>query len=99
MRDVQSSIRLFQLFAFLDRLEMWHAVQVRFLLQRGLTLAQYSVLDTLWYVGTLAFEVPTGAITDRCGKRLSLLRYLGAGILCCMGLLLALLRRESPAWA
>jgi MFS family permease len=73
MRDVRFNLRLFQLFAFLDRLEMWDAVHVLYLLQRGFTLAQYSILDTLWYVGTLAFEVPTGAITDRYGKRLSLL--------------------------
>jgi len=66
-------IRLFQVFAFLARLDLWDAVYVLFLLGRGFSLAQYGVLDSLWYAGTLLFEVPTGALTDRYGKRISFL--------------------------
>jgi len=72
MRETQSNVRLFQIFAFLNRLELWDAVYVLFLLDRGFSLAQYGILDSLWYVGTLLFEVPTGALTDRYGKRISL---------------------------
>jgi MFS family permease len=72
MRETQSNVRLFQIFAFLNRLELWDAVYVLFLLDRGFSLAQYGILDSLWYVGTLLFEVPTGALTDRYGTRISL---------------------------
>ena len=73
VRSTETNIKLFRLFAFLNRLDMWNAVHVLFLLQRGFSLTQYSILDSLWYVGTLVFEVPTGALTDRCGKKVALL--------------------------
>lgn len=73
MPQTASNVRLFRIFAFLNRLELWEAVYVLFLLERGFSLTQYGMLDSLWYVGTLLFEVPTGALTDRYGKRISLL--------------------------
>jgi MFS family permease len=66
-------VRLFQLFAFVSRLELWEPVYVLFLLARGFSLAQYGLLDTMWYVGSVLFEVPTGALADRLGNRASLL--------------------------
>ncbi len=68
-----TQVRRFQLFAFASRLELWQAVHVLFLLQRGFSLAQYGLLDTMWYVGSVLFEVPTGALADRLGNRASLL--------------------------
>jgi len=68
-----TQVRLFQLFAFLSRLELWGAVHVLFLLQRGFSLMQYGLLDTMWYVGSVLFEVPTGALADRLGNRAALL--------------------------
>jgi MFS family permease len=68
-----TQVRLFQLFAFVSRLELWEPVYVLFLLQRGFSLAQYGLLDTMWYVGSVLFEVPTGALADRLGNRASLL--------------------------
>ena len=70
---VRSNIKLFQVYIFLNRLEMWLPITVLFLLGKGLTLAQYAVLDVVWYVSTLVFEVPTGVLTDRYGKKKSLL--------------------------
>ena len=52
-RRVQSNIKLFQVYIFLNRLEMWLPITVLFLLGKGLTLAQYAVLDVVWYVSTL----------------------------------------------
>jgi MFS family permease len=68
-----SNIRLFYVYIFLNRLEMWLPVIVLFLLDRGFSLTQYAIVDAVWYVSTLAFEVPTGVVTDRCGKKASLL--------------------------
>jgi len=70
---VPTQVRRFQLFAFVSRLELWESVYVLFLLRSGFSLAQYGLLDTMWYVGSVLFEVPTGALADRLGNRASLL--------------------------
>jgi MFS family permease len=70
---MDSNIRLFYVYIFLNRLEMWLPVTVLFVTGRGVSLAQYTILDAVWYASTLAFEVPTGAVTDRYGKKISLL--------------------------
>jgi len=61
-RGLESNIRLFYVYVFLNRLEMWLPTVVLFLLDSGFTLTQYALVDTVWYVATLVFEVPTGVI-------------------------------------
>jgi MFS family permease len=73
MGKMQSNIKLFYLYIFLNRLDMWLPIIVLFILDMGFSLAQYAILDATWYIATLIFEVPTGAITDRVGKKNSLL--------------------------
>ena len=73
MRAMQRNIRLFHAYMFLNRLEMWEPIIVLLILGRGFSLTQYALLDSIWYLSTLVFEVPTGAVTDRYGKRVSLL--------------------------
>jgi len=70
---MDSNIRLFYAYIFLNRLEMWLPVTVLFVTGKGVSLAKYTILDAMWYASTLAFEVPTGAVTDRYGKKISLL--------------------------
>lgn len=72
MGKMQSNIKLFYLYIFLNRLDMWLPIIVLFILDMGFSLAQYAILDATWYVATLIFEVPTGAIADRYGKKNSL---------------------------
>lgn len=73
MRRIRSNVRLFYIYIFLNRLEMWLPVTVLLVQDRGFSLTQYTVADAVWYVSTLVFEVPTGAVTDRYGKKISLL--------------------------
>lgn len=73
MRKMQSNIRLLYVYMFLNRLEMWLPVVVLFVQDRGFSLTQYTILDAVWYASTLIFEVPTGVVTDRYGKKISLL--------------------------
>jgi MFS family permease len=70
---LESNVRLFYVYIFFNRLEMWLPTVVLFLLDSGFTLTQYALVDTVWYVATLVFEVPTGVITDRYGKKASML--------------------------
>ena len=73
MRGMPANVRLFQVYIFVNRLEMWFPIVALFLLDKGLSLAQYAALDAVWYLSTLVFEVPTGVVTDRYGKKTSLL--------------------------
>jgi MFS family permease len=72
MRSLERNIRWFKLYMFLNRLDMWQPVVVLFVLERGFTLTEYAVVDAVWYVSTVIFEVPTGLLTDRYGKKPSL---------------------------
>lgn len=73
MHKIQSNVRIFYFYIFLNRLEMWLPVVVLFVQHKGFSLAQYTTLDAVWYISTLIFEVPTGVVTDRYGKKISLL--------------------------
>jgi len=67
------NIRLFYAYVFLNRLDMWIPTVVLFLMDRGLSLTQYAIVDAVWYVSAVVFEIPTGIFTDHCGKKASLL--------------------------
>lgn len=70
---MERNVRLFYVFIFLNRLDLWFAVIQLFFLDRGFSLTQYTLAGSVWYVSNLVFEVPTGALTDRLGKRVSML--------------------------
>ncbi len=40
--------------------------------ERGLSIGQYALLQTIYYVAMLSFELPTGWLADRIGRRLPL---------------------------
>jgi MFS family permease len=83
MPEMQLNIRLIYVYLFLNGLEMWLPITVLLLQDRGFSLTQYTILDAVWYASTLIFEVPTGVVTDRYGKRISLLiaSFFGSGSL------------------
>lgn len=73
MADARRNIRLFYLYTFFNHLDMWLPVMTLFVLDRGFSLTQYAIVDAMWYVSTVFFEIPTGIVTDRYGKKVSLL--------------------------
>jgi MFS family permease len=70
---MERNVRLFYVFMFLNRLDLWFAIIQLFFLDRGFSLTQYTVANSVWYLSNLVFEVPTGALSDRLGKRPSML--------------------------
>ena len=73
MGGMRTNIRLLYVYMFLNRLEMWLPIIVLFVQERGFSLTQYTILDAVWYASTLFFEIPTGVVTDRYGRKISLL--------------------------
>ena len=61
-----SVFRLYQLFTGVDFAGPIWAV---FLLSRGLTLAQFGIVEASLHVGMLLAQVPTGALADAIGRR------------------------------
>lgn len=72
MSRMERNVRLFYVFIFLNRLDLWFAVIQLFFLDRGFSLTQYTLAGSVWYLSNLVFEVPTGAVSDRLGKRPSM---------------------------
>jgi MFS family permease len=61
------------LYRFLMRCELWLPIWVVYLQkQRGLSLTQITLLDIPFFLLVVAAEVPTGAVADRFGRRVSL---------------------------
>ncbi|MCC7364223.1 MAG: MFS transporter [Dehalococcoidia bacterium] len=75
------NIRRFYIFRFLMDLQLWLPIWVIYLREeRDLSLTQITALDApFWLVMVLA-EVPTGAVADRFGRKVSL--AMGAGVNC-----------------
>lgn len=73
-RAYAANVRRFYLYKFLSNLQLWFPIWVLYLTrERGLSLTQVTALDApFWLVMVLA-EIPTGAVADRWGRKLSLL--------------------------
>ena len=72
-RAYEANIWKFMLFRWLVNFQLWMPIWVIYLTdQRGLSLTQVTVLDTAFWIFLVVMEVPTGAIADRYGRKMSL---------------------------
>lgn len=71
-KGVSGNIRKYYLFQFLDSLAFFAPVMVLFWQKYGLNMAQIMTLQSIYAIGALILELPTGAFADRFGKKLSL---------------------------
>lgn len=70
---VGRNLRLLFLFWFLREFQLWIPVWIVFLTQeRGFSFTQVTAAEGLYLVGVMALEVPTGAVADRFGRKVSL---------------------------
>jgi MFS family permease len=68
------NVRRFYLYRFVSNFQFWMPIFVIFLIEeRGLTLAQIALLETVFSLTSLSAEVPTGGVADRFGRRTSIL--------------------------
>ncbi len=70
---------------FCTRFHLYIHVYALLLGSRGLSLLQISTIESLVTAAVFLFEVPTGVLADRAGRRWSLAA--GVGLLCCGELL------------
>lgn len=72
MLTVRSSYTRFFVYAFFhySKLDRW--LWILYLLDRGYSMAQIGIAESIFHLTTLATEVPTGYLADRYGKRMFL---------------------------
>jgi MFS family permease len=74
----ESNVRKSYLYRFLMEFQLWLPIWILYLQQdRGFSLTQITILDTPFFLLMVLAEVPTGAVADRFGRRVSLM--LGSG--------------------
>lgn len=79
LAGLRRNITLYYLYAFFAMFQLWAPIWVLFMLDRGFSLTQVAVLDMTSFVMIALAEVPTGAVADRWGRKVSM--GLGAGLL------------------
>jgi MFS family permease len=73
-RAYEANIWKSYLFQFLNSFQLWWPVWVLYLTDfRGFSLTQVSGLEALFWVVIVFGEVPTGAVADRFGRKVSLM--------------------------
>lgn len=71
---LEANIRKSYLYRFLLQFQLWWPIWVIYLQKhRGLSLTQITLLDTAFFLLIVFAEVPTGAIADRWGRKVSLM--------------------------
>lgn len=68
----KTEVRKYYLFQSLRNVEFFGPVIVLFWLANGLSMTQVMLLQSVYAIGVLLLELPTGVIADYFGKRLSL---------------------------
>lgn len=73
-RAYAANIRRFYLYKFLNNLYLWLPIWVLYLQEtRHLSLTQVTILEAPFWLVIVLAEVPTGAVADRWGRKVSLL--------------------------
>lgn len=72
-RGYSSNVPRFFLFWALVNFYLWLPIWVVFLQTRGMTLTQIGLIDSFGWVAGAAAEVPTGAVADRYGRKISII--------------------------
>src|SRR5436190_23359946 len=63
------TLTIFRLYQLFNGIVFTGPIWAVFLLSRGLSLAQFGVVEAVLHVGMLAAQVPTGALADALGRR------------------------------
>lgn len=71
MSSVKHNISLNYVFEFVSNLNFTQVLWVSYLAFKGLTLVEIGLCESVFHMASLVFEIPTGLIADRFGRKLS----------------------------
>jgi len=69
---IAGNIRKYYIFSFIYSMYLWLPVWVLFLLEKGFSLTQITLLDTFYFITIFAISVPTGILSDKIGRKKAL---------------------------
>src|SRR5215213_1747178 len=73
-RAYAANVRRFYLYRFFIEFQLWFSIWVVYLQEkRGLSLTQITAVDSVFWLVIVFAEMPTGAVADRWGRKMSLL--------------------------
>lgn len=70
---LKRNIKISYLYSFLLQLNITSAIWVLYLAFKGMSLVQIGLLESIYHITGLIFELPTGAIADVYGKKFSVI--------------------------
>lgn len=68
---LKRNIKISYVYSFLLQLNITSAIWVLYLAFRGMSLVQIGILESIFHITGLIFELPTGAVADIYGKKFS----------------------------
>ncbi|MDF2961260.1 MAG: transporter [Paenibacillus sp.] len=81
LKRLSRNLPLFYLYQFLNSFILDRGIWMLYLSSQGFTLTEIGIIEALYHAVIFVFEVPTGYIADRFGKRTSLLLSQMLGVL------------------
>ncbi len=74
IEQLQANIRKYYLFQFFLNMQLWFPIWIIYLTEeRGLTLAQVTLIDIPFWLCIVLLQIPAAAIADRWGRRPTLI--------------------------
>jgi MFS family permease len=70
-KNLKHNVKNNYIFSFLISLSLTESIWMLFLAYRGMSLWEIGLLESIYHIFSLSFEMPTGMIADRFGRRLS----------------------------
>lgn len=77
-KKLNRNVSLDYMYTFLNNLNMSGSVWVLYLAYRGMNLLQIGILEGIFHVTSMLFEIPSGAVADLLGRK----KTLAAGRIC-----------------
>lgn len=75
---IKRQIRLFYLLEIFGTFSLTDGVWILFLLQRGFSLMEVGIAETVFHIASFLFEIPSGAVADLFGRK----NTIAAGYIC-----------------
>ncbi len=68
-KNLHRQINLLYFFEFLSNFSIFNSVSILFLLQRGFSLLDFGIAESIFHIVSLTFEIPSGILADLWGRK------------------------------
>jgi len=86
---LKRNISISYIYSFLLQLNITSAIWVLYLAYRGMSLVEIGLVESIYHITSLLFELPTGAIADVYGKKFSVIAGRILSVIACILMIFA----------